>query len=215
VDAVLFDFEGTLVDFQWRHDDGVAEAIEMLQSLGFQKDAIRSRRYTTLMQEAMQIAAKIELRPEEVRERILEVYDKYDQDALTRWALQPDILVLLDQLKKGGVRLALVSNVGNKALSEALSKLRLEGFFEVCVNRNSVTHPKPNPEGLNFALNSLGVQKEKAVFVGDSLDDVNAAKNAGMRVIIIAGGEHLKEQIVAANPERIIHRYAELIQDIG
>jgi phosphoglycolate phosphatase len=83
------------------------------------------------------------------------------------------------------------------------------------VNRNSVTHPKPNPEGLNFALNSLGVQKEKAVFVGDSLDDVNAAKNAGMRVIIIAGGEHLKEQIVAANPERIIHRYAELIQDIG
>jgi phosphoglycolate phosphatase len=163
----------------------------------------------------MQIAAKIELRPEEVRERILEVYDKYDQDALTRWALQPDILVLLDQLKKGGVRLALVSNVGNKALSEALSKLRLEGFFEVCVNRNSVTHPKPNPEGLNFALNSLGVQKEKAVFVGDSLDDVNAAKNAGMRVIIIAGGEHLKEQIVAANPERIIHRYAELIQDIG
>jgi phosphoglycolate phosphatase len=214
VDAVLFDFEGTLVDFQWKLADAVAETLEMLQAMGFPRDGILSRKFSTLMPEAMQMAGAIGLQPEYVREQIGIVYDKFDQDALTRWKLRPDILILLELLKKNGVRRALVSNVGEKALTEALSKLRLEEFFEVCVNRNSVTYPKPNSEGINLALDKLGVQRGKSVFVGDSLDDINAARNAGLRVIIIADGENLREEILAARPERIIHGYEELLNDL-
>jgi beta-phosphoglucomutase-like phosphatase (HAD superfamily) len=55
VDAVLFDFEGTLVDFQWKLAEAVAEALEMLRGMGFPKDGIRSRKYSTLMTEATQM----------------------------------------------------------------------------------------------------------------------------------------------------------------
>lgn len=214
VEAILFDFEGTLVDFQWKLAEAVAEALAMLDDLGFPEGRIRSRKYSTLMPEAMGIAAEIGLQPEEVRKRIGFVYDRFDEDALTRWTLRPDVKDFLHQVNLQGVRRALVSNIGNKILSPALSKLGLEGHFEVTVNRNGVNHPKPNPEGINFALGTLGVDKEKAVFVGDSLDDVNAARNAGLPVIIIAEGENLKDEILAAKPERIIQGYAELIRDI-
>lgn len=214
IDTVLFDFEGTLVDFQWKLAEAVAEALEVLGEMGFPEGGIQSRKYSTLMPEAMQMAARIGLHPEEVRERIGQVYDKFDEDALTRWTLRPDVKDFLHEIRKLGVRRALVSNIGNKILSPALSKLELEGFFEVTVNRNGVNYPKPNPEGINFALERLGVEREKTVFVGDSLDDVNAARNAGLRVIIIAEGENLKDELLAAKPERIIQGYDELIRDI-
>jgi len=214
VEAILFDFEGTLVDFQWKLAEAVAETLAMLGDLGFPEDKIQSRKYSTLIPEAMGVAAEIGLHPEAVRERIGSVYDRFDEDALTRWTLRPDVKDFLREVNVRGVRRALVSNIGHKILSPALSKLGLEDHFEVTVNRNAVNHPKPNPEGINFALGTLGVEKEKAVFVGDSLDDVNAARNAGLRVIIIAEGENPKEEILAANPERVIHGYAELIRDI-
>lgn len=214
VDAVLFDFEGTLVDFQWNLAGAVAETLQMLHDMGIPKDSIKSRKYSTLMPEAMQMAAEIGLQPDEVRQQIGLVYDMFDEDALTRWALRPNIKDFLTELESQGTHRALVSNIGNKILSRALSKLDLEGIFQVTVNRNGVTHPKPNPEGIHYALEKLGVEKDRSVFVGDSLDDVNAARNAGMRVIIIAEGENLKDEILAARPERIIYDYAELLSDI-
>jgi phosphoglycolate phosphatase len=215
LEAVLFDFEGTLVDFQWRLAEAVAETIAMLSSLGFPEGRIQSRKYSTLLPEAMEIAKEVGLSPDEVRERIGLVYDKFDEDALTRWTVRPDVKDLLHEINQKGVRRALVSNVGSQSLSSALSRLGLDGHFEVTVSRNLVNHPKPNPEGINLALKSLGIEREKAVFVGDSLDDVNAAKNAGLRVIIISEGENLREEILAAKPERIIQGYAELIRDIA
>jgi phosphoglycolate phosphatase len=215
VEAILFDFEGTLVDFQWNLAGAVAETLEMLRGMGFPKDGIRSRKYSTLMPEAMQVASEIGLQPDEVREQIGRVYDRFDEDALTRWALRPNVTDFLNEVKRRGGHIALVSNIGNKILSPAMSKLGLEGYFGVTVNRNNVTNPKPDPQGINYVLEKLSVQKDKAVFVGDSLDDVNAARNAGLRVIIIGEGENLKEEILAAKPERIINGYAELLRDIN
>ena len=160
------------------------------------------------------MAVAVGLEPEKVREEIGFIYDRFDQDALTRWSLRPNVKDFLGELKAQGVRRALVSNIGNKILHQALSQLDLEDAFEVKVSRNNVTHPKPNPQGIHLALGRLGVEKERGLFVGDSLDDVNAARNAGMRVIVIADGENLKEEIVAAKPERIIYDYSELLWDI-
>lgn len=126
VEAILFDFEGTLVDFQWKLAEAVAETLAMLDDMGFPEGKIQSRKYSTLMPEAMGIAAEVGLHPEDVREQIGFVYDRFDEDALTRWTLRPDVKDFLHQVNLRGVRRALVSNIGNKILSPALSKLGLE-----------------------------------------------------------------------------------------
>jgi phosphoglycolate phosphatase len=166
------------------------------------------------MTEAMQGAVEIGLQPDHVREKIGFVYDRFDGDALTRWALRPHVKDFLQAIREKGIRTGLVSNVGGKSLAKALSKLGLEGFFDIALSRNDVLNLKPNPDGINIAVERLGTTKEKSIFMGDSLDDVNAARNAGIRVIIITEGENIKEDILAAKPDYVIKGYEELLQTL-
>jgi phosphoglycolate phosphatase len=212
IEAMLFDFEGTLVDFQWQLAAAIAETREMLWKIGFAQDRILSRRYSTLMTEAMQAATEIGLSPDQVREKIGCVYDRYDEDALTRWALRPNVTDFLNAIKSKGMRNALVSNVGGKTLTKALSKLGLAEFFEVALSRNDVLNLKPHPDGLNLAIQRLGIHKDKSIFLGDRLDDIHAARNAGIRIMIITDGENVKEDILAAKPDQVIQSYDELLR---
>lgn len=214
IDTMLFDYEGTLVDFQWKLSEAVEETLKMLRDIGFAENRIQSRRYSTLMTEAMQGAVEIGLQPDHVREKIGFVYDRFDEDALTRWALRPHVKDFLQAIREKGIRTGLVSNVGGKSLAKALSKLGLEGFFDIALSRNDVLNLKPNPDGINIAVERLGTTKEKSIFMGDSLDDVNAARNAGIRVIIITEGENIKEDILAAKPDYVIKGYEELLQTL-
>jgi len=213
MEAMLFDFEGTLVDFQWKLAAAVESALQVLEETGIPRRTIESRKYSTLLKEAVGKAVDFGVDHDLVKEKIGEVYDRYDEDALTRWALRPGAREFLVSVRAKGVRTALVSNVGRKSLARALSKLGLEGLFEVALSRNDVTNLKPSPDGINLALAKMGVAGEdRGLFIGDSLDDVNAARNAGLRVIIITQGENLKEEILAAEPDHVIQGYEELLR---
>lgn len=213
VEAVIFDFEGTLVDFQWKLSEAVERALEMLWQMGFAKSHIRSSKYSTLLTEAVLAAPEIGLAPEYVRARIGAIYDVYDQDALTRWRLRPAVKDFLHALEARGIRIAVVSNVGGEVLAKALSGFALAGLFETCVSRHDVTHPKPSPEGIDLALRRMNVQKDRALFIGDSLDDVQAARNAQLKVLIITNGENLTEEILAARPDGLFESYQELLDN--
>lgn len=213
LEAMIFDFEGTLVDFQWKLSEAVRDVLEKLWEVGFPRDRIRSRKYSTLLIEAVQAAPEIGLQPEYVRARIESIYDRYDEDALTRWDLRPGVKDFLHSLKKGRIQTALVSNVGGKALTKALAKLGLDALFDIALSRNDVPNVKPSPDGINLALKKLGAGKERTIFVGDSLDDINAARNAGVKVMIITNGENLPQEILAARPDIIFETYEELVGD--
>src|SRR5208337_59432 len=143
LEAMLFDFEGTLVDFQWKLSEAVEEALQALWDMGFAKDLIRSRKYSTRLAEGGWMAGRAGVQPDEVRERIGSLYDRYDEVALTRWSLRPGAKAFLHAVRNRGVRTGLVSNVGRKTLVRALSTLGLEGLFEVVLSRNDVFNLKP------------------------------------------------------------------------
>lgn len=211
LEAILFDFEGTLVDFQWRLTEALQETLTMLRGLGLQTDRFQSRKYSTLMREAMERAPEVGQSPEEVRKKISAIYDRYDEDALTRWGLRPKARDFLSVLKIEGVKTGLVSNVGKKALEKALQKLDLHGLFDVVLSRNDVRVLKPGGEGLRLALSQLQVTKEKALYVGDSIDDIQAAKEAGLKVTVILGGENPKPDLLSAGADFLIQHFDELL----
>ncbi len=211
VEAVLFDFEGTLVNFQWNLAGAVQETVEMLKVSGFPMDRIQSRKYSALMKEAMETASRVSRSPDEVKEKIGAIYDRYDEDALTRWTLRPKARDFLSAIKGKGVKTGLVSNVGKKALEKALQKTNILQFFDVIISRNDVQNLKPSGEGIDLALNRLQVTEENSLFIGDSLDDIHAAKEAGLRVIIILGGENPKPELLSAKPDYLINDFGELL----
>ena len=212
LEAVIFDFEGTLVDFQWNLEGAAQETIEMLETLGFPIDRIQGCKYSTLMNEAMKIAVELRRSPYEMREKIGAIYDRYDEDALTRWNLRNGSKNILSALKTKEIKIGLVSNVGRKALEKALLKLDLRPIFTVVVSRNDVQYLKPSGEGLILALSRLPVIKGKTLYVGDSLDDIQAAKEAGLKVMIILGGENPKPDLLTAQPDDLINHFDELLR---
>jgi phosphoglycolate phosphatase-like HAD superfamily hydrolase len=109
------------------------------------------------------------------------------------------------------MKTGLISNVGKRVLEKAIQKLNLQQLFNVVVTRNDVRSPKPSSEGILLALNHIGVKKENAFFIGDSIDDVYAAKNASLRVIVILGGENPEPDLLTANPDFLINDFGEFL----
>ena len=214
VEAILFDFEGTLVDLQWNLQGAVKETLEMLKTLHFPVQRLQGMKYSTLMLEALRMAQGIGQSTDKVREKIEAIYDRFDEDALMRWNLRDGSEDLLSTLKTKGIKIGLVSNVGRKALEKAFLKLDLRPFFNVVVSRNDVQYMKPSGEGLSLALSRLQVMKDKALYVGDSLDDIQAAKTTGVRVIIIMGKENSKAELLSAEPDQLIHHFNELLASL-
>lgn len=101
--------------------------------------------------------------------------------------LYPDVPALLERLQSHGIKMGIVTQKEREFQIDGLTagvkgELRANGvapYFGVTVGFADVTRHKPDPEGVLLALKSLGVAPEQALFVGDSLADMQAGLSAG------------------------------------
>jgi len=100
--------------------------------------------------------------------------------------LDVDTVDVLRKLR-GRYRLGLVSNFAIPECAwKLLDKFGLKGFFDVVLVSGEINKRKPSPEIFERALNALGVDASRAVFVGDTIGlDVKGAKNVGIKAILI------------------------------
>jgi phosphoglycolate phosphatase len=196
VKEVLFDFEGTLVDFQWQLEPAVAETLGALSKAGFQRQWYGEKPgYAHIYNHTVDLAnqGKGQGTSDSAPALVDTIYDRFDADALTRWNLYPDTLEMLGTLRHQGFRMAVVSNVGKRSLQAAMEKLQLSHLIQVVISRDDVFKIKPHPEGLLTAAKALGVKPAEVLFVGDSRNDVGAARQAGMQAGYLRGGEDSPE----------------------
>jgi putative hydrolase of the HAD superfamily len=114
----------------------------------------------------------------------------------------PDAAPALAQLRAAGLRLAVVSN-WDCSLTAVLGGLGLAAAVDAIVVSAEVGARKPDPRIFRVALEQLGCEAGKALFVGDSLEtDVLGARAAGLRALLLdrtanAPGEHGAESIAS------------------
>lgn len=196
VKEVLFDFEGTLVDFQWQLEPAVTETLEALVGAGLHRQWYGEKPgYAHIYNHTLDLLdqGKGQGYSDSTSALVDTIYDRYDADALKRWRLYPDTLEMLKKLRHQGFRMAVVSNVGKRTLDAAMEKLQLSHLIQVVISRDDVFKIKPHPEGLLAAAKTLDVAPDEALFVGDSQNDVVAARQAGMPAGYLRGGEDSPE----------------------
>jgi phosphoglycolate phosphatase len=113
----------------------------------------------------------------------------------------------LATLKKAGARLAIVT--GGESM-DLLEQADLLGYFEVVVTNKDIAKRKPAPDGLLRCVKQLGISVENAVYVGDSLIDVQACQAAGMYCIGVLSGAGSSAVLSSAGADRIAHSHATL-----
>jgi phosphoglycolate phosphatase-like HAD superfamily hydrolase len=170
VDAVVFDYDGTLVASRLADEAAVAELIEANPAAAAGADVFWHH-------EGKPIVTRIELAwPGSVAE-ILPLFEC--QTPPRRF---PGITRLLEELDRAGLLMAVVSSRRRAALVQSLEATGLRSHFPVVVGLDDVSQPKPSPEGLLLALRRLGVEASRTVFVGDNELDVEAGHRAGITV---------------------------------
>ena len=90
-------------------------------------------------------------------------------------------------LSRRGVRIALVTASDRTFVERGMPALNLAGAFEHVVCAEDVDRQKPHPEGLHLALDALGVDAPDAVYVGDTITDLEMARAAGVTFVPIGG----------------------------
>lgn len=209
-EAYLFDFEGTLVTFEWNLTKGISAILNEIELIGYSMNLFEgSPSYVDIHK----VASVISEHDDEstIMNIISEVFDQFDADALSRWKLYKDAKQTLNKLKKNGKLLGLVSNVGSKVINSAINKHELDDIFEIVITRNHVSRLKPDPEGLLMAANSLKIDPDSILFTGDSYDDLGAAKAANMKSCYLSGGQDEINVDDGIQPDFIINRLKELI----
>lgn len=114
--------------------------------------------------------------------------DFYERNATVLTRPFPHVVETLERLKAKGIALAVCTNKPTAATKEILATLDLDRYFAVVVGGDDTPALKPNPVHLSTVLDRLGVAADEAVMVGDSINDVLAAKGANVTCIVVSFG---------------------------
>jgi phosphoglycolate phosphatase len=123
----------------------------------------------------------------------LELLSKADpEDSLRYLKLEPNLLPTLKALKGKGIRRA-ISTSRTASMKPIMEKFELGPYFDLVITALDVQNPKPHPESIEKIIRTFSLEKEEAIFVGDSEIDRQAAGSAGVKFIAY------KNKEIAAN----------------
>lgn len=112
-----------------------------------------------------------------------------------RIKLVPGVLPFIQELRALGLRTGLLTNDTREATDEVLRRFRLMDHFDATVARKEVDgFKKPHPAPFLHMAHLLAVEPAHCVMIGDEpSDDIEGAKNAGMRAILVPRTGHVEE----------------------
>jgi phosphoglycolate phosphatase len=113
-------------------------------------------------------------------------------------------------LHHAGLRTGIVTNKQQRFAKGLLKGLGLSGYVDVIVGGDSCERRKPDPQPLLFACASLHVSPSWAMMVGDSINDVQAARAAGMPILCVPYGYNEGRDPRSLECDALIDTLAEL-----
>ena len=202
--AAVFDFDGTLMDTE----PAIMASFEHV----FQKyrtvEEFTPERRIKVLGPALDVMMK-EFFPEMDPWICVEEYRRYQRENLRNLIRpMPGAMETLAKLSAMEVPCAVVSTRYFKSLDELLKQSRMDGFMSVVLGNDSVSRSKPDPEGILKAWEML--KTESCFYIGDSVMDVEAGKNAGAVTVAYPSNEGKRNDLIAAKPDYLIEQLSEL-----
>lgn len=121
---------------------------------------------------------------------------------------------LIDALRASGRSYGVVTSKRHTSALLSLECAGLTGLPLLATEEDTVAH-KPAPEPLLYALRRVGADAAGAVYVGDAVVDMQAARAAGVRSVAVTWGAASAEELAAVQPDALVHNIAELRAVLG
>ncbi len=123
-------------------------------------------------------------------------------------SLYENELEVLTNLKNKGIKLGLVTNKSKSAVEDCLKYFDLAKYFDSIFYLERTSKAKPDPLPILSCIDELALSKDEVIYLGDDKYDIQASKNADIKVILAKFG--LKEGLETYKPDFVIKSYLEL-----
>lgn len=204
VSLVLFDFDFTLVDA----GDAIFAAFRSCLDMPELSDST-IRQLVGLPLREMFLSVLGQATEQQIDELVMRYRAAFAPLCLTESRPEPGAKQLVDSLFKS-VQIGLVTSRLTDAAICILDYQKMLYAFDVLVGLEHVTRVKPDPEPIQIALKHLGILPDCAVMVGDTPQDIQAARAAGVGAVGVTTGAFNRAQLLAAGSHFAIDSLGEL-----
>ncbi|MBK7748740.1 MAG: HAD family hydrolase [Candidatus Obscuribacter sp.] len=198
----IFDFDGTLVD----STPGIIDVMrDVVKEYNFDEEIIEEWQHLV----GVPLPKQMEIIfPDNDAAFHLEVANRYraiyDTKAIEICPPFPHMADLLKNLKNAGVVVTIASSKRSNLVQVVIDHHNLNEYFAMVVGAQEVTNHKPHPESVHITVEKLAMTHDDAVVIGDSIFDLDMAKNAGVDAIGVTTGVHTKAMLERSAPTHIV-----------
>jgi len=215
VKAVVFDLDGTIVNFNLDYKSAKAEVIEFLNNHGFPQSIFSiNERFFEILKKAEIYMQNHHVNTKDfarLKKDVLAIMEKYEMQSAKTTQILPGALETLQALRKMKIKLGLFTVNNKKSTEHVLLTFRLKPYFQTVVTRDSVPMVKPDPVHLETVLKSLKVKPDETIVVGDSTLDMKSAKELNIFAVGASTGLATPEELTRAGANCLISSPIDLI----
>ena len=185
---VVFDFDGTLVE------SAIGMTTCINQMLGeLDRPALEVNEVEAMVGEGINVTIEKAMRktgtvPQDLSKYVDRFKTLYYQQPVKETPLYPNALSTLEKLTSNGHVVALCTNKAYDATVRLCKGLNIAHFFTAIAGGDTYSVRKPNPEHLLRVLNEIGGTTDRAVMIGDSINDIACANAAQVCSIAVTYG---------------------------
>jgi phosphoglycolate phosphatase len=209
--AIIFDLDGTLVNSV----EDIADCMNrVLLAHGYPTHSYSD--FKLMVGEGLKnlterCLPKNELSDSNIACCFSKMMEEYGRHYAEKSHLYSGISELLDAASKAGVKMSILSNKADELTQKICSKLLNHWKFELILGHGERFPRKPNPSSAMYIAQSLNLQPENILYMGDTAVDMKTANAAGMFSVGVTWGFREREELEANGAKLIINSPQELI----
>lgn len=212
----IFDLDGTLIDTSYDLLDSLNYC---LQSVDLNTVKYEDLTYLVGQGARAMLSRAFDLNKTRVDDpeldRLVAVFVEHYRDNMPgKSELYPELLEALDRLDEGGFQFAICTNKMESLAAKLIDELSLAERFPVLTGGDTFSFRKPDARHILKTAEFAGVSAENTLMIGDSVNDIEAAKNADIPSIAVSFGySHIPVEELGA--DLIITNYGELTSELA
>ena len=193
--TILFDLDGTLVDTA---PDLMRAHNHVMKKFGYPTKSTEEIRNLVGQGAGAMLGRSIwgqakkefgKVQDEKIKKEMIKDFtDFYGKNIVMESTLINGVKDFLIWSKKNNISMAVCTNKTDYLAVDLLKKIGIYDFFEYVAGHNTFDYCKPDPRHLTSVIEILQGDIKKSLMIGDSETDANAAKNAGIPVILMEDG---------------------------
>ena len=209
-EAVIFDFDGTLVHLNIDFKLMRQEVEVLLVEYGLDPLPLKGLLILEMIDEATRLLSKHDpLKGQELHDKAHEVVTAHEIRAARNGKVFPGVIEMFEVLKKRGMRIGVITRNCETAVKMVLPDI--ERYCHAFIPRDNIAHVKPHPYHLSVALKEMAVSKhDRCVTVGDHPMDILGGRRMAMKTVGVLTGSTGRNEFLEAGADLVLGSVTEI-----